>query len=131
MSFLSAKTHPVTSAEACRAARSRSPRRASISSTTATGAGPIRPGSRRPAIFGMGCFWAPNASSGKPGRALGDRGRLCGGFTPIPPMRRPVGPHRPRRGRAGRYDPAKIAYEALLKIFWENHDPDPGHAPGQ
>jgi peptide-methionine (S)-S-oxide reductase len=29
------------------------------------------------------------------------------------------------------FDPAQVSFDALLKAFWESHDPDPGHAPGQ
>ena len=29
------------------------------------------------------------------------------------------------------YDPAKVRYEELLKVFWGGARPDPGHAPGQ
>ena len=29
------------------------------------------------------------------------------------------------------FDPQKVTYETLLKTFWENHNPDPGHAAGQ
>ena len=28
------------------------------------------------------------------------------------------------------YDPAKIGYEQLLKVFWENHDPTQGMRQG-
>ena len=57
-------------------------------------------------------------------RRLHDRRRLQGGYTPNPTYEETT--HRPTgHTEAVRvvYDPAKVDLEALLKAFWENHDP--------
>jgi len=82
------------------------------------------------AMFGMGCFWgvekkfweAPVYTT-----AVG----FAAGTTPHPTYPEVC------TGRTGHaevvriyFDPAKISYEALLKIFWENHDPTQGMRQG-
>ncbi|MGO9741536.1 MAG: peptide-methionine (S)-S-oxide reductase MsrA [Roseiarcus sp.] len=83
-------------------------------------------------VFGMGCFWGAErkfwqAGEGVHVTAVG----YCGGFTPNPTYQETCS------GRTGHteavlvvYDPAKIAYERLLQIFWENHDPTQGMRQG-
>jgi len=55
----------------------------------------------------------------------------AGGFTPNPTYREVCS------GMTGHaevvlvvYDPAQVSYEALLKVFWENHDPTQGMRQG-
>jgi peptide-methionine (S)-S-oxide reductase len=131
LSFLSAKTHPVTSAEAL-------PGRAQPIATAREhfvnhrDLAPPYPAGIETAIFGMGCFWGAERKFWQAGEgvwvtAVG----YAGGFTPNPTYEETCS------GRTGHaevvlvaYDPAKIAYEALLKIFWENHDPTQGMRQG-
>jgi peptide-methionine (S)-S-oxide reductase len=84
------------------------------------------------AIFGMGCFWGAERKFWQAGEgvfvtAVG----YAGGFTPNPTYEEVCS------GRTGHteavlvaYDPAKISYEDLLRIFWENHDPTQGMRQG-
>ena len=81
--------------------------------------------------FGMGCFWgAERAFWTLPGvftTAVG----YAGGYTPNPSYREVCS------GETGHaevvlvvYDPAQVAFEALLKVFWERHDPTQGMRQG-
>ena len=84
------------------------------------------------AIFGMGCFWGAERKFWQAGEgvyvtAVG----YAGGATPNPTYEETCS------GRTGHaevvlvaHDPAKISYEDLLKIFWENHDPTQGMRQG-
>jgi peptide-methionine (S)-S-oxide reductase len=84
------------------------------------------------AIFGMGCFWGAErkfweAGDGIHVTAVG----YAAGLTPNPTYEEVCS------GRTGHnevvlvvYDPSRISYEQLLKIFWENHDPTQGMRQG-
>ena len=83
------------------------------------------------AVFGMGCFWGAERkfweSEGVFTTAVG----YAGGFTPNPTYEEVCS------GRTGHaevvlvvFDPQRIDYESLLRIFWENHDPTQGMRQG-
>ncbi|RZT82717.1 peptide-methionine (S)-S-oxide reductase [Micromonospora violae] len=83
------------------------------------------------AVFGMGCFWgAERLFWTLPGVYTTSAG-YAGGFTKNPTYEETCS------GRTGHaevvqvvYDPSKINYEDLLKVFWENHDPTQGMRQG-
>lgn len=85
--------------------------------------GPYPDGMER-AMFGLGCFWGAEKFfwdiEGVHTTAVG----YAGGYTPNPTYEEVCS------GRTGHnevalvvYDPAVVSYEALLKVFWEVHDP--------
>lgn len=86
---------------------------------------------KRFAMFGMGCFWGAERefwdAEGVYSTAVG----YAAGSTPNPTYREVCS------GMTGHnevvrvvYDPEKTNYDALLKIFWENHDPTQGMRQG-
>ena len=83
------------------------------------------------AQFGMGCFWGAERvfwqTPGVYSTAVG----YAGGLTPNPTYREVCS------GMTGHteavlvvFDPKTTTYEALLKVFWENHDPTQGMRQG-
>lgn len=92
---------------------------------------PPYPEGHETAIFGMGCFWGAEkkfwTAPGVYSTAVG----YAAGYTPNPTYREVC------TGRTGHnevvqvvFDPQKTSYEAMLKIFWENHDPTQGMRQG-
>ncbi len=81
--------------------------------------------------FGMGCFWgAERKFWSLPGVVTTAVG-YAGGLTPNPTYREVCS------GQTGHaevvlvvYDPAQVAFEHLLQLFWEGHDPTQGMRQG-
>jgi peptide-methionine (S)-S-oxide reductase len=93
--------------------------------------GPYPEGLER-AVFGMGCFWGVERKFWQLGDGIWvTAAGYAGGTTPNPTYEEVC------TGLTGHteavlvvYDPRKISYEALLKAFWENHDPTQGMQQG-
>lgn len=82
-------------------------------------------------VFGLGCFWGAERKfwqlAGVHSTAVG----YAAGFTPNPLYEEVCS------GQTGHnevvlvaYDPSKIGFGALLKTFWESHDPTQGMRQG-
>lgn len=83
------------------------------------------------AIFGMGCFWGVERIFWQtPGVWLSMVG-YAGGYTPNPTYKETC-TQLTGHNEVVRliYDPAVLSYDALLRLFWENHDPTQGMRQG-
>ena len=92
---------------------------------------PPFPAGLREAVFGMGCFWGAERLFWQLPGVYSTAVGYAGGFTPNPTYQEVCS------GATGHaevvrvlYDPAKIGYEALLRVFWESHDPTQGMRQG-
>jgi peptide-methionine (S)-S-oxide reductase len=89
------------------------------------------PEGSRTAMFGMGCFWGVERKFWKVPGVISTQVGYAAGVTPNPTYREVCS------GQTGHnevvrviYDPKQVSYEALLKVFWENHDPTQGMRQG-
>jgi peptide-methionine (S)-S-oxide reductase len=83
------------------------------------------------AVFGMGCFWGAERLFWKIDGVHSTAAGYAGGITPNPTYEEVCS------GMTGHteavqvvFNPAIVPYEALLKVFWENHDPTQGMRQG-
>ena len=82
-------------------------------------------------MFGLGCFWGAERKFWQTPGVYTTAVGYAGGYTPNPTYEETCS------GRTGHtevvlvvFDPAKVSYEQLLKVFWENHDPTQGMRQG-
>jgi peptide-methionine (S)-S-oxide reductase len=92
---------------------------------------PPWPEGARSAVFGLGCFWGAEKSFWETDGVISTAVGYAGGYTPNPTYEEACS------GRTSHaevvlvvYDPGRVSYEGLLKVFWEHHDPTQGMRQG-
>jgi len=82
-------------------------------------------------MFGMGCFWGAERKLWKVPGVVSTAVGYAGGLTPNPTYKEVCS------GMTGHnevvrvvYDPAKVPFTELLRVFWESHDPTQGMRQG-
>src|SRR5688572_19584378 len=92
---------------------------------------PPFPAGLEQAVFGMGCFWGAERKFWQAPGVYSTAVGYAGGYTPNPTYKEVCS------GMTGHnevvlvvFDPNRTSYEAMLKIFWENHDPTQGMRQG-
>jgi peptide-methionine (S)-S-oxide reductase len=83
------------------------------------------------ALFAMGCFWGAERKFWTLPGVVSTSVGYAGGHTPNPTYREVCS------GLTGHaevvrvvFDPARVGYETLLRVFWESHDPTQGMRQG-
>ncbi|XP_073748627.1 mitochondrial peptide methionine sulfoxide reductase isoform X2 [Callorhinus ursinus] len=90
------------------------------------------PGRKEPIPYtGMGCFWGAERKFWTMKGVYSTQVGYAGGYTPNPTYKEVCS------GKTGHaevvrvvYQPERISFEELLKVFWENHDPTQGMRQG-
>lgn len=92
---------------------------------------PPFPDNLQQAMFGLGCFWGAERKFWTVNGVFTTSVGYAAGFTPNPTYQEVCS------GMTGHnevvhvvFDPAKVSYLDLLKIFWESHDPTQGMRQG-
>ena len=83
------------------------------------------------AMFGLGCFWGAERMFWQADGVFSTAVGYAGGLTPNPTYEEVCS------GMTGHnevvmvtYNPSEVTYDALLRIFWESHDPTQGMRQG-
>ena len=92
---------------------------------------PPYPDGLKTALFGLGCFWGAERKFWQLDGVYSTAVGYAAGHTPNPTYREVCS------GMTGHnevvkvvYDPEKISYQELLKVFWESHNPTQGMRQG-
>jgi peptide-methionine (S)-S-oxide reductase len=92
---------------------------------------PPYPDGTQIAEFALGCFWGAEKNFWQTQGVVSTAAGYEGGFTPNPTYEEVCS------GRTGHaesvrvvFDPAKVSYADLLRVFWESHDPTQGMRQG-
>jgi peptide-methionine (S)-S-oxide reductase len=92
---------------------------------------PPWPEGTQTAVFGLGCFWGAEKAFWQLPGVISTAVGYAGGYTPNPTYEEVCS------GRTGHaevvlvaFEPARISYEDLLRVFWEHHDPTQGMRQG-
>lgn len=83
------------------------------------------------ALFGMGCFWGAERKFWQASGVYSTSVGYAAGFTPNPTYEELC------TGLTGHnevvrvvFDPSQTSFDAMLRVFWENHDPTQGMCQG-
>jgi peptide-methionine (S)-S-oxide reductase len=83
------------------------------------------------AMYGMGCFWGSEKCFWETEGVYSSAVGYSAGYTPNPLYEEVCS------GQTGHnevvrvvYDPARVSYQSLLRVFWESHDPTQGMRQG-
>jgi len=89
------------------------------------------PQNMQQAMFGLGCFWGAERKFWQTEGVYITLVGYSAGYTPNPTYQEVCS------GQTGHnevvyivFDPAKVSYEALLKVFWQSHNPTQGMRQG-
>src|SRR6187402_3575107 len=92
---------------------------------------PPFPAGLEQAVIAMGCFWGAERKFWQAPGVYTTAVGYAGGYTPNPTYREVCS------GMTGHtevvlvvFDPKVTSYDAILKVFWENHDPTQGMRQG-
>ena len=92
---------------------------------------PPFPAGLQQAVFGLGCFWGAERKFWQTPGVYATAVGYAAGYTPNPTYEEVCsGFTNHTEAVLVVFDPQKVGYEALLKAFWEGHDPTQGMRQG-